>query len=189
MPVSLYSSLWATFVQVAISLVLSTALGSFIGWFCTRTDHLADISKRIFRGLSYFTTLIPVILFILAKVEVPKLGLSVFLSCFCWIALYATLGIQTARQNQNQWHLAIPSISLGIRIALLLSWATLQFEILTSESGIGRFLWNAYNSGKQGEITSGIFATVVLAFLIDQVIDLAALLLSRKLNSQHNSIS
>jgi ABC-type nitrate/sulfonate/bicarbonate transport system permease component len=183
---SLLSSLWVTLVQITIALCLSTAIGLLVGWVCAKTNQSAEIYKKVFRFLSYSTVIVPTILLLSINFKIPAFTTAVFLCSFCFVALYATIGIQNAKQNQNQWYLAIPSISLGMRMGLLLSWSMLQIDSLNSQAGVSFFLWDAYNSGDSESIVFGLLGVVTLAFLLDQLIDISGILLSKTLNPQRN---
>jgi ABC-type nitrate/sulfonate/bicarbonate transport system permease component len=187
---SLLESLWITLVEVFIALFLSTAISTFLGWICKRSHQTTKIFKFVFQFLVYFVAVFPTIFLILIpKYKMPTLAITVFLCGLVFITLYAILGFEQARQNQNQWYLAIPNISMGMRTSLLLSWTALQIEALISNKGIGFFLWDAYNSGNTGGFTLAVFGAVTLAFLLDQFIDLSSLFLSKALNSNPNSHS
>jgi ABC-type nitrate/sulfonate/bicarbonate transport system permease component len=187
---SLLESLWITLVEVFIALFLSTAISTFLGWICKRSHQTTKIFKFVFQFLVYFVAVCPTIFLILIpKYKMPTLAITVFLCGLVFITLYAILGFEQARQNQNQWYLAIPNISMGMRTSLLLSWTALQIEALISNKGIGFFLWDAYNSGNTGGFTLAVFGAVTLAFLLDQFIDLSSLFLSKALNSNPNSHS
>jgi ABC-type proline/glycine betaine transport system permease subunit len=149
-----------------------------------------QILKLIFRLLVYCVAVFPTVFFVfIPRYKMPTLAIAVFLCGLAFVTLYAIIGFEQARQNQNQWYLAIPNISLGIRMSLLLSWPALQIEALISNKGIGFFLWDAYNSGNAGGITLAVFGTVTLAFVLDQFIDLSSLFLSKALNPNQNGHS
>jgi ABC-type nitrate/sulfonate/bicarbonate transport system permease component len=190
MNVSLLESLWITLIEVMLALFLSTAISTFLGWTCTRSYKTTKIFKLVFQLLVYSVAVFPTIFFVfIPRYKIPTLAIAVFLCGLAFIALYAIIGFEQARQNQNQWYLAIPNISLGMRMSLLLSWPALQIEALISNKGIGFFLWDAYNSGNTGGITLAVFGAVTLAFVLDQFIDLSSLFLSKALNSNPNGHS
>jgi ABC-type nitrate/sulfonate/bicarbonate transport system permease component len=190
MNVSLLESLWITLIEVIIALFLSTAISTFLGWTCTRSYRTTKIFKFVFQLLVYSVAVFPtIILMLIPKYKMPTLAITVFVCGLAFITLYAIIGFEQARQNQNQWYLAIPNISLGMRMSLLLSWTALQIEALISNKGIGFFLWDAYNSGNTGGFTLAVFGAVTLAFLLDQFIDLSSLFLSKALNSNPNGHS
>jgi ABC-type nitrate/sulfonate/bicarbonate transport system permease component len=190
MDASLLESLWITLIEVIIALLLSTALGVFLGWACTKSCQTTKIFKLVFRFLIYSVAVFPAIFLVLIpSYKVPILAITIFLAGLVFITLYSIVGFEQARQNRNQWSLAIPNISLGMRMSLLLSWPALQIEALISNKGIGFFLWDAYNSGNTGGITLAVFGAVALAFGLDQFIDLSSLFLSRVLSSSPNSHS
>jgi ABC-type nitrate/sulfonate/bicarbonate transport system permease component len=179
---SLPDALWTSFTQIIIALVLSTTVSLFMGWICTRNEPMARRAEKIFWFLSCLVAVVPTILLTLLSSEIPPLAIAVFTCSFLFTTLYTIIGMQNARQNQEQLHLAIPNISLGIRIGLLLSWPALQLETLVSGRGIGFFVWSAFNSGSSIDANLGLFAMVILAFLLDQLIDISGIFLSRAFN-------
>jgi ABC-type nitrate/sulfonate/bicarbonate transport system permease component len=183
MNVSLLESLWITLIEVITALFFSTAISTFLGWACTRNHQITKIFKIAFRLLIYSVAILPTIFFIVIPIyKIPILSITVLLCSLAFITFYAIIGFEQARQNQNQWYLAIPNISLGMRIGLLFSWSALQIDVLISNKGIGSFIWDAYNSGGTGGINSAVFSVITLAFVLDQFIDLSSLFLSKALN-------
>jgi nitrate/nitrite transport system permease protein len=191
MNVSLLESLWITLIEIITALFLSTVIGTLLGWACTKNYRTTKTCKLFFRLLVYPIAILPTIFFILTPVflyKMPIFAIAVFLCSFVFITLYAIIGFEQARQNQQQWYLAIPNISLGMRMSLLLPWPVLKNEILLpGRKGMGFFLWNAYNSGNIGGFASALFSIVILAFVLDQFVDLSSLFLSKSLDLNHNS--
>jgi ABC-type nitrate/sulfonate/bicarbonate transport system permease component len=187
MNVSLLESLWITFIEIITPLFLSTAIGTFLGWICTKNYRTTKIFKVVFRLFVYSVATFPTIFFALISIynRIPVFAVAIFLCCLAFITLYATIGFEQARQNQNQWYLAIPNIGLGIRIGLLLSWPALSIEILLTRKGMGFFLWDTYHSGNIGSFNLAIFSIITLAFVLDQFVDLSSLFLSKSLDSKH----
>jgi ABC-type nitrate/sulfonate/bicarbonate transport system permease component len=187
MNVSLLESLWITFIEIITPLFLSTAIGTFLGWICTKNYQTTKIFKVVFRLFVYSVATLPTIFFEIISIynRIPVFAIAIFLCCLAFITLYAIIGFEQARQDQNHWYLAIPNISLGMRIGLLLSWPALSIEILLTRKGIGFFLWDTYNSGNTGSFNLAIFSIITLAFVLDQFVDLSSLFLSKSLNSNH----
>jgi ABC-type nitrate/sulfonate/bicarbonate transport system permease component len=187
MNMSLLESLWITFIEIILPLFLSTTIGTFLGWTCTKNYRTTKIFKVVFRLFVYSVATLPTIFFAIISIyhKIPVFAISIFLCCLAFITLYAIIGFEQARQNQNQWYLAIPNISLGMRIGLLLSWPALSIEILLTRKGMGVFLWDTYNSGNIGSFNLAIFSIITLAFVLDQLVDLSSLFLSKSLNSKH----
>lgn len=121
--------------------------------------------------------------------KIPILATIVFLCSLAFISFCAIIGFEQARQNQNQWYLVIPKTSLGMRIALLLSWPVLSIEAMTANRGIGFFIWDTFNSGDSSGIPSLVIGVFILAFGLDQFVDLSSLFLCKALKSNNNSQS
>lgn len=187
MNVSLLESLWITFIEIITPLFLSAAIGVFLGWICTKNYRITKIFKVVFRLLVYSIATLPTIFFAIISIynKIPVFAIAIFLCCLVFITLYAIIGFEQARQNQNQWYLAIPNISLGMRIGLLLSWPALSIETLLTRKGMGIFLWETYNSGNIGSFNLAVFSIITLSFVLDQFVDLSSLFLSKSFKSKH----
>jgi ABC-type nitrate/sulfonate/bicarbonate transport system permease component len=187
MSISLLESIWITFIEIITSLFLSTTIGTFLGWICTKNYRTTKLFKVVFRLFVYSVATLPTIFFAVISIynKIPIFAIAIFLCCLAFITLYAIIGFEQARQNQNQWYLAIPNISLGMRIGLLLSWPALSMETLLTRKGMGLFLWDTYNSGNIGGFNLAIFSIITLAFVLDQFVDLSSLFLIKSLSSKH----
>jgi ABC-type nitrate/sulfonate/bicarbonate transport system permease component len=193
MSVSLLESLWITFIKIIPALFLSTAIGIFLGWVLTKKYRTIKTFKILFQLLIYLIALLPTIYFALtsefAKYKISVFPVSIFLCGFVFTTFYAIIGFEQARQNQNQWYLAIPNISLGMRIGLILSWPALKIDILLPGGGndISFFLWQVFNYGDKGGFALALFSIIILAFILDQFIDLSSIFLIKYLGFNHNS--
>jgi len=66
---------------------------------------------------------------------------------------------------------AAPYIFTGLRIAVGLSWlAIVAAEMLTAGGGIGFFIWDSYNSGKQSELILALLYIGLVGLLLDKLV-------------------
>lgn len=189
MNVSLLESLWITFIEIITALFLSTVIGTFLGWACTKNYRATKIGKVVFRFFVYSIATLPTVFFAIISIynKIPVLAIAIFLCGLAFIMLYAIIGFEQARQNQNQWYLAIPNISLGMRIGLLLSWPALSIESVLTRKGMGFFLWDTYQSANTKSLNLAVFSVITLAFVLDQFVDLSSLFLSKSLDARHKN--
>jgi len=72
---------------------------------------------------------------------------------------------------------ALPSIITGLRLSMGIAWMVIvAVEMLSGNSGIGYFVWNAYN----GDQLTSVVAAIVFIGLIGFVLDSVLLRLSRR---------
>jgi NitT/TauT family transport system permease protein len=66
---------------------------------------------------------------------------------------------------------ALPSIFVGLRLAMGLSWVLLIVaEMVAVKSGLGYDLWNAYYYARMDVIVAAMLTIGVLGFLSDRVV-------------------
>ena len=75
---------------------------------------------------------------------------------------------------------AAPYIFTGLRIGIGLSWLSIvAAEIVAGGSGIGIFMWNAYNSSHLSEIVVAIAYIGLIGFALDRIIGFIGSIVSR----------
>jgi ABC-type nitrate/sulfonate/bicarbonate transport system permease component len=179
-----------SFIQIVIALLLSLIISLLLGWALTINSQISRLAESTFRQLICTVTIVPTLFLTLINVlprnEISELAITVFVCSLIFTILYAILGFRQAKQ-ENQWYLVIPNVSLGMRIGLLLSWPLLAIEAVRNDRGVGFLIWDAINAGEAEKVASGILTVTILAFFLDQIIDLSSLLFSQVLKSNHNS--
>lgn len=175
-----------SFVRVfaAFSLALLTAVptGIAIGvnpWARAMLDPVLEFYRPL-PPLSY----LPLVVIWLGIDEAAKI-LLIYLACFAPIALAARAGTQHASAEQihaacslgaSRWQLllhvivpaALPSIFVGLRIAMGFAWTTLvAAEMVAATQGLGQMVLNASNFLRTDVVVMGIGVIGAVALMLD----------------------
>jgi hypothetical protein len=166
--VSLISAIFSTTIWAIVWLVISTIVGTGLGWLLGQIALLAAVSQRVLQFLTYWAVISASKIFCLLLV----------------IALFATMGVQKAKQAGNQWQLMIANIFLGMRLSLILFWVLTQYSLERRSPGLGNYISNAYNNGDTVSLLIAMFSILILVILFDQILNfLEQLLLNRVMGS------
>jgi nitrate/nitrite transport system permease protein len=75
---------------------------------------------------------------------------------------------------------AAPYIFTGLRIGIGLSWlAIVAAEMLIGGTGIGFFIWDAWNSSHISDIIVALFYVGIVGFVLDRIVNLVGQLVTR----------
>lgn len=73
----------------------------------------------------------------------------------------------------------VPYMFTGLKLGIGLAWlAIVAAEMLRGDTGIGFFIWNAYNSNAISEVILALFYIGIVGFLLDKLIGFLATLVS-----------
>jgi nitrate/nitrite transport system permease protein len=73
----------------------------------------------------------------------------------------------------------VPYMFTGLKLGIGLAWlAIVAAEMLRGDTGIGFFIWNAYNSNAISEVILALFYIGIVGFLLDKLIGYLATLVS-----------
>jgi nitrate/nitrite transport system permease protein len=73
----------------------------------------------------------------------------------------------------------VPYMFTGLKLGIGLAWlAIVAAEMLRGDTGIGFFIWNAYNSNAISEVILALFYIGIVGFLLDKFISYLATLVS-----------
>ncbi len=68
---------------------------------------------------------------------------------------------------------AVPHILTGMRLSMGIAWLVIvAAEMLAGGTGIGYFIWDAYNAGSLTKVMAGILVIGVIGLLLDRLFDL-----------------
>jgi ABC-type nitrate/sulfonate/bicarbonate transport system permease component len=188
-------AVWASTQRVTLGFSAASILGVVIGTLIARSRLAADIFDPILQ------TLRPIPVSAWVPFSLVFFGLSaasaiflVTLGAFFPVVLNSVAGVRhvselhlrSARMlgasiPRSLWLVilpsALPSIFVGLRVAMGLSWVLLVVaEMVAVKSGLGYELWNAYYYNYMDVIVAAMLTIGLLGFLSDRLI----LLLSRR---------
>ncbi len=73
----------------------------------------------------------------------------------------------------------VPYMFTGLKLGIGLAWlAIVAAEMLRGDTGIGFFIWNAYNSNAISEVILALFYIGIVGFLLDKLVGFLATLVS-----------
>lgn len=153
--ISLVDAIFSTTIWAIVWLVISSVMGTGLGWLLGQNALLAAVSQRVLQFLTCW-----------AVISVSKV--------FCLllvIAVFTTMGVQKAKQAGNQWQLMIANIFLGMRLGLILFWVLTQYSLDMLSPGLGNYIYNAYSNQYTKNLLMPIFSILILVILFDQVLN------------------
>lgn len=195
-----YAGTWLAAViassqRVALGFTVASVLGIVIGTLIARSQLAADVFDPILQ------TLRPIPVSAWVPFSLVFFGLSaasavflVAMGAFFPVVLNAAAGVRhvsvlhlrSARMlgaglNRSLWRVilpsAMPSIFVGLRLAMGLSWVLLIVaEMVAVKSGLGYELWNAYYYNRMDVIVAAMLTIGSLGFISDRIL----LLISRR---------
>jgi ABC-type nitrate/sulfonate/bicarbonate transport system permease component len=179
----------ATLITILVGAIPAIIIGLPLGLLLGQVKPVYEVAKRILQIPASVptVTLLPLLLIILQSNEGNIIVLVIaFFSIFWWVSLFSAMGVRRS-QEKKQWWSAIPDITQGIRLGLLVAWSSVIFaEMLGGRGGIGFYIWDAYNAGsEQGmqTILGAIIAITMIAFILDQLIDVIGIALMQVFKS------
>ena len=132
----------------------------------------------------------------------PSAIFVIFITAIWPIIINTSVGIRNIPQDYRNvsavlrlngfeffWKIMIPSaapyIFTGLRIGIGLSWlAIVAAEMLIGGVGIGFFIWDAWNSSHISEIILALIYVGVIGFLLDRIVALVAVYVTRGTSAQ-----
>jgi ABC-type nitrate/sulfonate/bicarbonate transport system permease component len=186
--VTLPTALFNTLMTLLLGGIPATIVGLVLGAVLGLNAIVCEIAKRVLQIPASLPAvlLLPFLLLAFRRND-PIPGLVVFFSMVWMVAIYTAIGVQRAMQKK-QVAQAIPDITLGIRFGLMLAWSALIVSgmLLAGGQDIGFYIWDLYNEGSADasrKILGAALSVMMLAFLIDQIVDVGGIVLKRALSS------
>ncbi|KST63970.1 ABC transporter permease [Mastigocoleus testarum] len=161
----------------------AAAFGIAIGILVGINRLIYQICKRLFQIPHSVTPIafLPLALILLRQPE-PASIVVVFVGSLWTIIVQTAAGVQAFRNRGNNLQLAIEYIFYALRQGVWVAWfAVIATEMLTGGSGVGFLLWDAYNNGNINYIIEAIAYIGTIGFLLDQILELTAFLVSKLL--------
>lgn len=188
---------WASLQRVAIGYSISAIIGIAIGVLIGLSRVLFEAVDPMFQVLRTVPPLawLPIALAIF-KDSGPA-GIFIIFVTAIWPILYNTaVGVQQMPQDYKNvarvlrlsgkeffFDILLPSIVpymfTGLRLGIGLAWlAIVAAEMLRGDTGIGFFIWDAYNSGSLSEVILALVYIGVIGFLLDRLVGFASTFVS-----------
>lgn len=183
----------ASLIRVAIGYSLAAIVGVVVGVIIGASPVLYEAVDPMFQVLRTVPPLawLPIALAIF-KDSGPA-GIFIIFVTAIWPIVYNTaVGVQQMPQDYKNvakvlrlsgkdyfFSILLPSIVpymfTGLRLGIGLAWlAIVAAEMLRGDTGIGFFIWNAYNSGALSEVILALFYIGMVGFLLDKLVGFVA---------------
>ena len=193
------ASLQRVALGYAFAAVIGIALGTLVGqstWAMRGLDPIFQVLRTV-PPLAW----LPLALAAFRDGQ-PSAIFVIFITSIWPIIINTAVGIRNIPQDYrnvaavlrlNQfeffWRIMIPSaapyIFTGLRIGIGLSWlAIVAAEMLIGGVGIGFFIWDAWNSSKMSEIILALVYVGLIGFVLDRIVALVALYITRGTSAQ-----
>ncbi len=181
----LWISLQRVFMGFALAAVVGVALGLLMGGVRPVWQALNPLVQvlRPVSPLAWF----PIWLYIIK--DAGEAAVIVIFITALWPTLINTAAGAAAipRDQRNVakvfqfgplaylWHVlipnALPSIITGLRLSMGISWMVIvAAEMLSSNSGVGYFVWNSYNALELNKVVAGIVVIGVVGLVLDSIL-------------------
>lgn len=182
--------------RVALGFSLAAVVGVVLGIFIGVNKFLYNAVDPIFQVLRTIPPLawLPISLAAFQQAN-PSAIFVIFITSIWPILINTTVGVQNIPQDyvnvarvlrlrKDKYFLRIvfpatvPYIFTGLRIGIGLSWlAIVAAEMLVGGVGIGSFIWDAYNTSTETNLSEIIIALVyvgLVGLLLDRMVDFIA---------------
>lgn len=187
----------ASLQRVAIGYSLAAIVGIFMGVMIGGIPVVYEAVDPMFQVLRTVPPLawLPIALAIF-KNSGPA-GIFIIFVTAIWPIVYNTaVGVQQMPQDYKNvakvlrlsgreyfFDIMLPSIVpymfTGLKLGIGLAWlAIVAAEMLRGDTGIGFFIWNAYNSNAISEVILALFYIGIVGFLLDKLVSFLATLVS-----------
>ncbi|MGD1874586.1 MAG: nitrate transporter [Mastigocoleus sp.] len=163
----------------------AAAFGLLIGLIIGINRFSYQICKRLLLVPHSITPIafLPLALILIKQAE-PASIFVVFIGSLWTVLIKTSEAVQKFRQNDNL-RIAFREIFDALRIGIWIAWMTvIATEIITGAKGIGFLLWDAYNNRNTINLVQSIFYIGIIGFLIDQLLELTAFIVSSVLPEQ-----
>ncbi|KGF73688.1 bicarbonate ABC transporter permease [Neosynechococcus sphagnicola sy1] len=183
----------ASLQRVAVGYSLAAVVGIALGILVGASRLMYDGLDPLFQVLRTVPPLawLPIALAVFRNSE--PAGLFVIFITAIWPIIFNTaVGVQQIPQDYRNvakvlrlsgqeyfLDILLPSIVpymfTGLRLGIGLAWlAIVAAEMLRGDTGIGFFIWNAYNSSNNSEVILALIYIGVVGFLLDKLVGFVA---------------
>lgn len=187
----------ASLIRVAIGYSLAAVFGIITGVIIGASPLLYHAVDPMFQVLRTVPPLawLPIALAIF-KDSGPA-GIFIIFATAIWPIIYNTaVGVQQMPQDYKNvakvlrlsgkeyfFSILLPSVVpymfTGLKLGIGLAWlAIVAAEMLRGDTGIGFFIWNAYNSGALSEVILALVYIGLVGFMLDKLVSFVATLVS-----------
>lgn len=117
-----------------------------------------------------------------------RLLLLFFLGTLWTVIINTAIGLRHFHRQNKNFRVAIFHIFHALKVGIWVAWFTvIATEMLIGPKGLGFVLWDSYKSGNIDSIIETILYIGIIGFLLDQLLDFAASILSQMVSDNKKS--
>ncbi|AKG21551.1 ABC transporter permease [Calothrix sp. 336/3] len=178
---SIISDFISSLQLLFIGYIPAAAIGIVLGVILGINGFIYQFFKWIIKIPYSFLpiTLLPIFLILLPEKEAAKI-IIVFLSSLWSIILNTSTGIHLGRNQGNNFRIVINRIFDGLQFAIWVAWlVVITMEMLIGNQGLGYLVWNSYKTNNYNSMVQGVIYISVIAFLLDQLLEITGNILAQ----------
>ncbi|MBD2388695.1 ABC transporter permease [Cylindrospermum sp. FACHB-282] len=179
----------ASLQRLFVSYIPAVVLGSFIGYLISINGRIYQIFRRIFQIPHSIPpiALLPIALIVFKESEAAAV-IVIFMGTVWTIVVNTAIGMRHFRRQNNNFRAAIFHIFHSLKVGVWVAWFTvIATEMLMGPKGLGFLVWDSYKSGNTNYIIEAILYIGIIGFLLDQLLDFIAYILSQMVSDGRKS--
>lgn len=179
----------ASLQRLFVGYIPAAVLGSFIGYFIGMNSMVYQLFRRIFQIPHSIPpiALLPITLLVFRESEAAAI-VVVFFGTLWTVIINTAIGLRHFHRQNKNFRVAIFHIFHALKVGIWVAWFTvITTEMLTIPKGLGFFLWDSYKTGNIDAIIEAILYIGIIGFLLDQLLDFAAYILSQMVSDSKKS--
>ncbi|MBD2525297.1 ABC transporter permease [Nostoc sp. FACHB-133] len=185
----MFLDILASLQRLFVGYIPAAVLGSFVGYLIGMNSMVYQLFRLIFQIPHSIPpiALLPIALIVFQESESADTTV-VFLGTLWTMIINMAIGMQHFRRQNNNFRVAIFHIFHALKVSIWVAWfIVISIEMLTGPKGLGFTLWEAYKAGNADYMIQVILYIGIIGFLLDQLLDFAAYILSQMVSDGKKS--
>jgi ABC-type nitrate/sulfonate/bicarbonate transport system permease component len=185
----MFLDILASLQGLFVGYIPAAVLGSFIGYLIGMNSMVYQLFRLIFQIPHSIPpiALLPIALIVFQESESAATTV-VFLGTLWTMIINTAIGIRHFHRQNKNFRVAIFHLFHALKASIWVAWfIVIAIEMLTGPKGLGFTLWEAYKAGNIDYIIQVIIYIGIIGFLLDQLLDFAAYILSEMVSDEKKS--
>ncbi|MDZ8064574.1 MAG: nitrate transporter [Nostoc sp. DedQUE08] len=185
----MFLDILASLQRLFVGYIPAAVLGSFIGYFISINSMVYQLFRLIFQIPHSIPPIALLPIALIAFQESDSAAIVVVFVGTLWTMIINTaIGMRHFKRQNNNFRVAIFHIFHALKVSIWVAWfIVIATEMLTGPRGLGFTLWDAYKAGNTDYIIQEILYIGIIGFLLDQLLDFAAYILSQMVSDGKKS--
>ncbi|MHC5856021.1 ABC transporter permease [Nostoc sp.] len=179
----------ASLQRLFVGYIPAVVLGSFVGYFIGMNSVIYQLFRLIFQIPHSIPpiALLPIALIAFQESDTAAI-IVVFIGTLWTMIINTAIGMRHFQRQNNNFRVAIFHIFHALKVSIWVAWfIVIATEMLTGPKGLGFTLWESYKAGNTDYIIQTIIYIGIIGFLLDQLLDFAAYILSQMVSDGKKS--